>query len=139
VLYHYTIAAHAESILRDGVIRPATTYVPKGERPIVWFSANATWEETANKMGCHSRNETERKWGPLYRFGVASETAPHNFERLVFLAHINPRMSDALKDLGIRQGANPDEWFGTFRPVQRWLSFEKLVDDIWIYAEARKR
>ena len=133
MIYHYTIARHAASILRDGVIRPATAFIPKGERPIVWFSANPTWEASAQKAGLVSRDETERQLGPLYRFGVSPKTAPYNFERLVFLAQMDPRIAVLLKSQGIEVGANPDEWFGTFRPVERerWLSVEELVSGVW--------
>jgi hypothetical protein len=49
LLWHYTVRPHILSILSDGVIKPATAFVSRRERPIVWFSSNQNWEQTANK------------------------------------------------------------------------------------------
>jgi hypothetical protein len=48
-ILHYTVGIRMKMILRDALIKPATTNVPEGERPAVWFSMNPVWEETANK------------------------------------------------------------------------------------------
>src|SRR6516162_6600312 len=44
--WHYTKHAHLPSILETRCIRPATLLIGKGERPIVWFSANQDFENT---------------------------------------------------------------------------------------------
>ncbi len=53
-----------EGILRDGFIRPATAFVPKGERRIVCFSSNQDYEHTATA----TLNAGEVVGG-LYRIG----------------------------------------------------------------------
>lgn len=47
VVWHYTTFSRLTRILLTGEIRPASAGVPEGERPIVWFSRNPVWEETA--------------------------------------------------------------------------------------------
>jgi hypothetical protein len=141
VVYHYTVGAHIEDILRDGVIRPATANVPKGERAIVWFSSNPEWELTANKAWQEpsgeirhlDKDETRAKGGGLYRIAVAANTAPYNWQRLRFLSKMNPRIADSLEETAREQGSNPDEWFGTFKPVtdDTWLAIEVLTDQGW--------
>jgi CheY-like chemotaxis protein len=140
LLWHYTVGLHIHSILADGVIRPATAYVPRDQRPVVWFSSNPNWEETANKMikqdgvlYALNKEETAETWGGLYRIGVLAETAPHNWENLVFLSNIPPAEARALKKVADQDGADPAEWFGTFDPVDsaKWVSVEKLVDGVW--------
>jgi len=48
-LWHYTFLPHLETILRGGLIRPATALVKPPERPIGWFSRNQFWERTVTK------------------------------------------------------------------------------------------
>jgi len=35
-LFHYTVGTFIESIKNDGCIKPATAFVPKNEKPVVW-------------------------------------------------------------------------------------------------------
>lgn len=82
MLYHYTIGIRMKNILAEGVIRPATAHVPKGERAVVWFSANPQWEETANKLWDDgsgnlrrlNKEETRNLGDGLYRIAVSPET-----------------------------------------------------------------
>src|SRR5262245_30228238 len=49
-IYHYTIGHRLVAIVNEGIIKPATAYVPEGERPAVWFTINPNWDETATKL-----------------------------------------------------------------------------------------
>ena len=49
VKWHYTTSSSFRKILVEGTIKPATAYIEKHERAIVWFSVNPIWEPTA----CH--------------------------------------------------------------------------------------
>jgi len=49
-VFHYTIMERYQSIFNDREIRVATKYVPKGVKPVVWFTTNPDWEETVHKM-----------------------------------------------------------------------------------------
>src|SRR5437867_4326059 len=88
MVWHYTVQRHLPGIIASEEIRPATAGVPRGERPVVWFSANPEWEATANKDALNvrtgmverlSRERTHDLFG-LARIGVAPESAPHDWE-----------------------------------------------------------
>ena len=95
VVYHYTIKEHLDGIIRDGRIARARTGVPPGEKPVVWFSRNTVWEETANKMYLEkgeivfgTKQSTHERSGGLARLGVYSKTAPHNWSSFMKLSGI---------------------------------------------------
>ena len=48
--WHYTTGTKLDLILAGGVLRPTDSYIPDDEKPILWFSSDAFWEPTANKM-----------------------------------------------------------------------------------------
>lgn len=48
-VFHYTVIQHCQDIFIDGEIKVATANIPKGVKPVVWFTTNPDWEETANK------------------------------------------------------------------------------------------
>jgi hypothetical protein len=48
-VFHYTGWERFQGICIDGEIRVATKHVPPGVKPVVWFTTNPDWEETANK------------------------------------------------------------------------------------------
>jgi|HubBroStandDraft_4_1064222.scaffolds.fasta_scaffold49897_2 hypothetical protein len=135
-LYHYTVGDYMLKILASGVILPATKLVPKGERPIVWFSSNPVWEPTARKgdprtRRSFSKDETRERCHGLYRFTIDSEQTPvHAWKKLRLLSKMNPKVADGLESVAREDGANPDEWYGTFHAVERtkWTAVEKLTD-----------
>ncbi len=132
VLWHYTIAAYLESIIKDGFIYPATAGVPKGERPIVWLSSNMLWEQTANKGGASSMEETAQVGGGLVRIGVQPETALP-WLKLKRLSRMQEWMATALVRSAKEMGANPFEWWGTFTPVSqsKWTAIETWSNGSW--------
>ena len=88
ILWHYTFLPHLESILREGLIRPATALVEPPERPIVWFSKNQFWERTVTKsmksrdgrlIELHFNAMIERRLFPV-RIG-AWQSADRNCQR----------------------------------------------------------
>lgn len=50
LIWHYTIAATLLEIVESGVIRTQSGRLPPQIKPVVWFSANPHWEQTATKM-----------------------------------------------------------------------------------------
>lgn len=141
ILWHYTTGQKFHSIWQDGLIVPATAGVPKREKPIVWFSSNQYWEQTAGKMlrmpdGTLAKltmDQTRQHGGGLARIGVALETAPRRWPALKRSSRMSPKMARALWAAGINDGADPTEWFGTFDPVPResWLAVQVLRDGAW--------
>jgi hypothetical protein len=84
MIWHYNADRSFISILSDGFIKPATTHVTPGEKPIVWFSTEKVWEPTVVKLYA-AEDGVECLLGmdgllnhgpPLFRFGVAEYTAP---------------------------------------------------------------
>src|SRR5262245_17530639 len=79
LVWHYTTTQCLVKILTDGYLKPATAFVKPPEKPVVWFSTNQDWEETANKLGQTTdgslvrlgREETAELGGGLIRIGVA--------------------------------------------------------------------
>src|SRR5262249_26455803 len=127
LLWHYTIRVHFQSILQDALIKSATSGVPQGERPVVWFTRNESWEPTANKVfqrpdGTARLSTTEemlRLGQGLIRIGVKRETAPHNWDEFVRLGGASERTIKELKDTAKARGSNHKDWFVSFDPIPR--------------------
>lgn len=130
-LFHYTYERAARSIVDGGHILverlpPHLKRLGAG-RPAAWFSLNPVMEMTARKavagpiepMRVLSIEEQAELFG-LYRF--VFESVP---EGTVFLSWPNhrlysgatPAFCDGLEDEGLRQGANPTDWYSSFQPV----------------------
>src|SRR5262245_44666416 len=109
IKWHYTTGQKFRLIVTDGEILPATAGVPEGERPIVWFSTAPDWETTANKYLLRrdgtiehlDRAKTAELDGGLVRFGVAPETAPHDWEALKELSGMSSEMAQGLYRVAI--------------------------------------
>jgi hypothetical protein len=140
--WHYTTGQCFLQIVEDGIIKPAITGVPTHEKPIVWFSTNPHWENTASKamrkpdgsIVTLNMEETAEHCGGLVRFGVAPETAPHDWNALRDISGMSPKMASALYQAAIRQGARPGEWWGCFEPVprSRWVAVHVYQDGRWV-------
>jgi hypothetical protein len=141
IFWHYTTGKNFEAITRDGLIVPATAGVPKREKPIVWFSSNQYWEQTAGKMlklqdGTLVKLTMEEtcKFGRgLVRIGAAPETAPHDWVALKRLGRMSKRTARGLWAAGIKDGADPAEWFGTFDsvPREKWKAVHLFQGGTW--------
>jgi hypothetical protein len=141
-LWHYTTGENFVQIVEDDAIKPATEHVPKNERPIVWFSLNQRWEQTANKgrRTADGRRVTATMMemcelgGGLVRIGVAPETAPYDWKTLRDLSGMSSAMARGLYNAAIEQGARPGEWRGTFElvPQSQWTAVEVLRDNVWV-------
>lgn len=147
-LWHYTTGQCLVQILEAGSILPATAYVPKEERPIVWFSLNQSWEPGANKMLRQgdgtilvlNKEQTEELGGGLVRIGVAPETAPHDWHTLKELSGMSSTMAQALYRAAIESGARPGQWRGTFESVPRskWIAMEIFKNGEWVPLEVTR-
>lgn len=123
IAWHYTTGDCARGILSDGVIRPATAFVPAGEIPIVWFSTHPTWEPTARKAVTSGNNiivlsaeDTMRRCNGGWRFGLPTDQLIY-FRKLTALCRMTRQEAKRLEAEGKRQGANPADWWGTTEPV----------------------
>jgi hypothetical protein len=127
VLWHYTFLPHLESIVRDGLIRPATALVEPPERPIVWFSKNQFWERTVTKgmkfrdgrlIQLDFKAMKERRQFPV-RIGVLPEAAPYDWLSLRRMSRMKPEKADGLHRAAEKVGADPRHWRGTFTPFSK--------------------
>lgn len=140
--WHYTVGLCWAEIVKDGVIKPATAFVPPGEKPIVWFSTSEDWDSTANKVQVRDdgtvqnldRAETEQLAGGLVRIGVDAETAPLDWHALKELSGMSSGMAQGLYKVAIKQGSRPGDWWGTFDAVPRakWLKVERYDNGQWV-------
>ncbi|MCU1325133.1 MAG: hypothetical protein JWN34_503 [Bryobacterales bacterium] len=115
IAWHYTTGIGFIGIVEDGYIRPATRHVPRGERPVVWFSINQFWEYTANK-GWPDKNgnaitltmeQTAERCAGLFRFGVLHEHAPYDWRQIRQLSGMSTRMANGLHKVATAAGASP--------------------------------
>jgi hypothetical protein len=115
---------------------------------IVWFSSNQDWERTVWKairypdgttVQLDSMEELAEYCG-LVRFGVAPETAPHDWRALKELSGMSARLARGLYEAAIERGANPNEWFGTFDPVPRelWVAVEVYENGKWVRVSGKE-
>jgi hypothetical protein len=139
--WHYTTGEWFQAIVESGVILPSTAYIDPDEKPIVWFSLNSHWEQTANKLDLEadglrtlSMEETAAHCGGLDRFGVCPAVCPYTWRELKQLSGMSPRIAAALYRIGIEQGARPGQWRGTFEPVGReqWRLVDVYQAGVWV-------
>ena len=135
--WHYTTGEKFAGILRAGCIQPATANVPEHERPVVWFSLNPHFEETARKGKIDPVTRERGRWtvaemrelcGGLVRLGLPARSLLTG-EALRRKARISSDMWRTLVKIGIQQGADPAEWFGIAGAVELALCEVQQMDD----------
>jgi len=140
IVWHYTTLSRLERILAAGEIRPAIAGVPEGERPIVWFSRNSVWEETATPAirdhtgQMHKATKKEMHALGMVRIAVDSTSAPFDWHQLKRRSGMKTRDARRLEIAARREYSFPEDWRGTFEPVLRseWLSIERFDGDQWV-------
>jgi hypothetical protein len=141
IVWHYTVGAHLAKILKEGVIKPSTAFVPKNERTIVWFTTACEWDQTANKNVIHegklvylNMEQTAEVGSGLCRIGVDELTAPYTWQELKELSGMSARTAQGLYQAAIDKGSRPGHWRGTFDsvPSDKWLAVEVLEGGVWV-------
>lgn len=131
--WHYTTGNDFKKIVESGEIQPSRGRVPPSERPAVWFSTEPIWEPTATKAWINpdgtkvlSMAINAEKGGGLFRIGVLSETAPHDWHAFKQLSGITSKMAKGLYNVAKEQNARPGRWYVTFEvvPKSAWVSVE---------------
>lgn len=139
--WHYTSGQCAMQILQSGVILPAYEYVPRSERPAVWFSLNKFWEPTASKgildpvtrvRRFATMDEMERFACGCYRFGM------HPSRLLCWTAlkvqtRMRPKTVRVLERVAHEIGGDPRQWLGSMEavPVPQIEVIQRLIDGTW--------
>lgn len=136
MIRHYTVGDSFNEILRDNLIRPATAYIPKHEKPIVWFSTEEFWEPTVSKGllladgTIKDLNMTDMlaKNMSLFRIGVDPDTAPLRWSDIKEQSGMLGETARNLAARAKKVGGNPSRWRGTFEPVsiEQWRAIDRL-------------
>ncbi len=138
--WHYTTGRNLFGIIADSVIRPSRVFVPRWERPVVWFSTTDTFEPTARKgvygvtgsnLGWATLDEMNKGDGGLVRLGAAtSSLVPWNdFTRRRI--RMRPDTWAALEQVAARWDSDPREWLIHIGPMSC-----RSVDRVEFYDDA---
>lgn len=124
--YHYTVGSKVAAILRSGALLPITADLEPGERAVIWFSTQPSWEPTATKLLLNpqtgelrraSRLELHRTLG-LFRFALPADDARLvRWPALRRIARISDAMARHLARSGRERGARPADWSGSLVPI----------------------
>lgn len=122
-LYHYTIGIKVGSILESGVIRTSPVKPPYPEKPISWLSSNATYENSALKLGMlggetmiMTLEQMEQQGQGLYRFVFDTELLDVEVMPWSLLrprCKAKPKIIKRLLDRAKSAKSSPAEWYGT--------------------------
>jgi hypothetical protein len=143
IIWHYATGARLEKILKSGELQVSQWEIQnKVKPPALWLSLNPIWEYTATSMIKDdsgrirdlSKDELHAMFG-LIRFSI-----PFNRELFCSWAKYKYKSNTPLglyhqmeRD-GIKQGANPKEWFASFKniPLSKCISCEKWDGTKWV-------
>ena len=124
--FHYTFGTKLPAIVASRALLPLAIDLEPGERPVIWFSANPNWEQTATKLIFSpqtgrvqrpTRFELHQMIG-VYRFRVDSQDGRLvPWPKIRRAAGISDDMTRTLVRNGRAVGADPKEWSGTLEPV----------------------
>lgn len=136
-VHHYTVGSRLGAILASGELRPSSVDLEAGERPVLWFSSNRNWEETATKLLFNPK--AREVYRPTLQelhglLGLFRFTLPEDDDRLLRwpAIHRAALMSDTMVRTLVRNGrmagARPEEWSGSLQAIPlRDLTFEVLA------------
>lgn len=141
IAWHYTTGQKFLAIVESGYLKPTNIDVKPPEKPILWFSLNQKWENTANKAILEASGEIKRLsmmdtyklGGGLVRFGIEPNMLNLGDE-LRRKASMSASLWRALWKEGLKQNAKPSEWCGTIKsiPIDE-LIIEVMNDDfVWV-------
>jgi hypothetical protein len=141
LIYHYTSGQHLELILEKGeLIVSEWERKNKVKPPALWLSLNPIWENTATKNindnGIARRltkNEQHEKFG-LIRFVLEfKKDNLCSWARYKHKSNTPFHIYKSMEEVGIKQGANPNEWFACFKniPLEKCISCQKWNGVEW--------
>ena len=158
--WHYTCFCHLQSISSDGVIKPASLYVPPGVKHGVWFSTDPDWErtvvktifneETGEETDLLSRDElfdigfvsvkTEKSSTIIHPYTpIRLEVNPH-LVQLKSWQNYKKNSGDSkefvrgLQRVAKKWGANPKQWYIVYGdvPIKNLITIERWNGEGWI-------
>jgi len=142
IVWHYSAVVKLPLIVVSGVLKGSNTGA-ESELPMLWFSANQQWENTATKMietksGSIVRltfNQQAERFGCI-RFGLAScDSRLLNWRDACKAAGTPREMRKAMEKSGKKSGGDPMQWFATASIIplselhfQVWMGKEGWCD-----------
>lgn len=139
--FHYTTGNKLALIARSNSLTPTNVMVAPKEKAILWFSANPVYEPTAVKLVMTSETQARRPSVEelheiigIFRFGIPAKDARLiPFNKLALLAHIPKRDVTQMIASGMRIGATPVHWTGSFSSIPlSELEFEAWNGERWV-------
>jgi hypothetical protein len=140
IAWHYTTGQKFLAIVESGYLKPTNIDVRPPEKPILWFSLNQKWENTANKAILEadgeikrlSMQETRRLGGGLVRFGIKPNVL-YLGNQLRIKASMSASIWKVLCKEGLKQNAKPSEWCGSLKPIPINKLFIEVMnkDFVW--------
>lgn len=142
LIYHYTSGSHFPKIIESGVLKVSDWERRNNiEPPALWLSTNPEWEPTATKL-IHEAGQTRQlskaeqhlRFG-LYRFVLEfRKSTLCSWRKYRFVSNTTDSVYRAMTEHGIRIGANPNEWFASFKNIalDECISCEKFDGESWL-------
>jgi len=157
IVWHYTYSHNIEKIIKSGTLLPPALipdYIGgdvlhealhgadrgvKADRKLLLFSEREDWEPASFRgvmtplgpIDLHSIEE-HSKHIDIFRIGVDTRHLKP-YGQLCRLVSMPRETRNGLRDIAVKFGSNPCEWWGTTKPVPRmqWVAVEKLVAGKW--------
>ncbi len=140
-LYHYTTQdVHAPKILDSGELQPRKDGAPEHEKPLLWFSKNHVWENTATKtllVGGELYSLTlEQLFNEYGCVRFSMDKMPDglmDFKTACKYAGIPTKQRLAMERFGIEKGANPKHWYALKDPVSIEGLLMEVMTDVGVW------
>ena len=124
-LYHYTSISHLIEIFRTGKLNISQTdKMLKVKKPGLWFSTNSEWEYSAFKRFNDGKKEFDlnkpeefEKYIGCARFMTNLDSRFVTYAKYKYKSKAHPLVWEKIGEVGRSKGANPDEWYATFSPL----------------------
>ena len=140
-LWHYTAPKHLGKIIESGSIKVASLGSDPKELPVVWFSSNSDFEQTARMLVKDretgavrldaTRDEMFKAGYPPVRIEInLSEVRAYDWETYKKISGISGETAADVEKSAIGKGADPSEWYASFQPI-RLVGDCKFPIEIW--------
>lgn len=145
VIYHYTTGMKMPMILQSEklIVSPFERSMKHIKKPALWLSRNPHWEPTSAKRIQMSdgtqrlltmEEHTEELVGGLFRFLLPFEKNMYcSWAKYKYQAKINEAEYYGLERIGKQQGANPSDWYASFKDIslEYVLTIETWEENNW--------
>jgi hypothetical protein len=137
MIYHYTKSLSMASITANG-LQPSPIHLAPGEKPVLWFTTNAHWENTVFIMDAPNLRLAHLKLtalnGMLVRIGCDDSVAPHGWVEMNEMASTPSRAVSSLYKSARKVYSDPRDWRGTLEvvPAEKFKVIEVFDGHAWV-------